>query len=306
MQSAGTDPVKRILVSGMAVIDFVFVVDEMPRRAEKYRAGDQATIGGGGGANAAVAVHRLGGSAVLAARLGDDPIGDMIAAGLREEGLDTTSIRRTKGARSALSSVLVDAEGERQIVNFRGQGLPDDAGWIAQLPGPFAAALTDTRWQAGAQAVLKRAKNDGVPGVLDAEAPVHADLASLASHVAFSEQGLRSFTGIHEREQALAEANRTLPGWVCVTCGAEGVFVMDGGKPTRISAPVVDVVDTLAAGDIWHGAFAIRLAEGANETAAVKFANAAAALKCTSLGGRAATPSRGECDRFLKEYGECN
>lgn len=290
----------------MAVIDFVFVVDEMPRRAEKYRARDQTTIGGGGGANAAVAVHRLGGEAVLAARLGDDAIGDMIAEGLQNEGLAVTAIQRTAGARSALSSVLVDAAGERQIVNYRGQHLPDDGGWIADLPGPFAATLTDTRWPSGARAVLERAANEGVPGVLDAEAPVHGDLATLASHMAFSEQGLRSFTGLDDRETALIEANDMVPGWVCVTCGADGVLVMDGAVPLQIPAPVVNAVDTLAAGDIWHGAFTLRLAEGANEITAVRFANAAAALKCTRLGGRAATPSRAECDRFLREYGECN
>ena len=47
----------QILVCGLAVVDFVFSLPQMPDRPEKYRADDVTTIGGGGGANAAVAVE---------------------------------------------------------------------------------------------------------------------------------------------------------------------------------------------------------------------------------------------------------
>ena len=60
-------------------------------------------------------------------------------------------------------------------------------------------------------------------------------------------------------------------------------------------------VDTLGAGDVWHGAFALRLAEGADELTAIRFASAAAALKCTRPGGRMGAPSRAEVAAFLKE-----
>jgi sulfofructose kinase len=58
-------------------------------------------------------------------------------------------------------------------------------------------------------------------------------------------------------------------------------------------------VDTLGAGDTWHGAFAVALADGLSEDEAVRFASAAAALKCTRFGGRDGAPSRREVDRFL-------
>ena len=61
----------RVLVAGVAVADFVFQVDEMPSKPEKYRANDAIVAGGGNAANAAVAIARQGGEAMLAARLGD-------------------------------------------------------------------------------------------------------------------------------------------------------------------------------------------------------------------------------------------
>ena len=73
---------KRVVVCGQAVVDFVFSLPAMPDKPEKYRADDVTIIGGGGGANAAVAIARLGGKADLVARLGDDPIGDMVLSGL--------------------------------------------------------------------------------------------------------------------------------------------------------------------------------------------------------------------------------
>jgi sulfofructose kinase len=58
-------------------------------------------------------------------RLGDDQIGRMVVAGVEAEGVDCSLVRLTPGARSAFSSVYVDAGGERQIVSFRGEGLDD-------------------------------------------------------------------------------------------------------------------------------------------------------------------------------------
>ena len=68
----------------------------------------------------------------------------------------------------------------------------------------------------------------------------------------------------------------------------------------------VEVLDTLGAGDIWHGAFSLGLAEGQDEIDAARFANAVAALKCTRLGGRAGSPTRSEVTTFMKEAVTCN
>lgn len=293
----------RVAAAGVAVIDFVMRLDEMPSRPEKYRAREAAVVGGGCAATAMVAAARLGGETALAARLGDDEIGDMIARGLEAEGVDCTLVRRFEGRRSSFSTVIVSASGERQIVNFRDIELSFDAGWLeeAALP-PFDAALGDTRWPLGAAVLLRTARERGVPGVLDAEAPVMeaADALAAASHVVFSAQGLREFTGVPDIREGLRAASRRIDAWVGVTDGGHGVYWIEGGEMMHEPAFAVDVVDTLGAGDVWHGAFALGLGEGMGERRAVRFASAAAAIKCTRFGGRDGAPGRAEVEAFLK------
>lgn len=299
----------KIVTAGVAVIDFVFLVDEMPRRAEKYRALEASITGGGCAANAAAAIARLGGEAVLAARLGDDQVGDMIVSGLAADGVDCTMLRRFQGRRSSFSSVFVDREGERQVVNFRDQTLSMKADWLAAaLPDVFDAALADTRWPDGAAALLQAARNRGVPGVLDAEAPIHeAETAfGLASHLAFSAQGLRDWAGHGDLEQALGDAARQTGAFVCVTDGANGVQWRQGADAGFEPAYEIEAVDSLGAGDVWHGAFALSLTEGEEISRAIRFANAVAAIKCTRPDGRAGYPTRAETDDFMREAKTCN
>ena len=283
-------------------MDFVFHLDAMPRKAEKHRARDAHVSGGGNAGNAAVAVARLGGEVHIAARLGDDAVADMIVEGLKREGVGTALVRRMEGCRSAFSSVFVDAQGERQIVGFRDPDLPPRAGWLqAALPARFDAALADTRWPEGALAMMLAARTIGVPGVIDAEAPVRiADEAlAQASHVAFSAQGLRDWAGHDDLQRGLAEADTALPGIALVTDGPHGTFWREGGEVHHAPARAVTPVDTLAAGDVWHGAFALDLARGLPLRAAVERANAAATLKCTRRGGREGAPTAVELDRWM-------
>ena len=292
--------VSKILVVGMAVVDFVFALDALPRRAAKYRADAAEFVGGGCAASAAVAVARLGGNALLCARLGDDFLGDLILSDLEFEGVDTTLVNRTSGAKSPFSSVYVDKTGERQIVNFRGSGLVEEPDWPECALKPDAV-LVDSRWPAAAIRALELARAWDVPGIVDAESAAEEAVLERASHVAFSRDGLLSLAGGQQIEAALHAADERLPGWVSVTDGEDGAFHVgaDGMKHTPSFS--VETKDTLGAGDIWHGAFALALAETSDEGHAVWFANAAAALKCTEFGGRKGCPDRDALERFLKE-----
>ena len=288
----------RILVIGVAVEDFVFQVGALPSEARKYRATDAQVTGGGCAANAAVAIARLGGKAVLGARLGSDHLGDIILSDLARDGVDTDLVQRTEGARSSFNSVYVDTGGERQIMNYRGSGLGNDTSWIAKAP-PVDAVLADTRWTDGAVAAL--ARDRGVPAIVDAEAPMDERVLEMASHVAFSRDGLFSFASGSDIPAALSDAAARLDAWVCVTDGENGAWYFTASGAEHVPAFGIDVKDTLGAGDVWHGAFALALAEGSAAPEAVLFANAVAALKCTEFGGRNGTPTRGEVENFLKE-----
>ncbi|MEM1265970.1 MAG: PfkB family carbohydrate kinase [Pseudomonadota bacterium] len=290
---------RTVLVVGSTVTDFLFEVDAFPDRAEKYAARDGQIVGGGCAGNAAVAIARLGGRAELAARMGQDLIGDLTLGDLEAEGVETGRVLRAEGGRSAFSAIHITPDGERMVTAFRGTGLAETVALDDAEPD---AILVDTRWPDAAAVALDRARALGVPGILDGEAPVPLDLARRASHVAFSAQGLRAFTDELDLEMALRQAASRLDTWVAVTDGGAGVFVA-AETPVRHPAFPVEVVDTLAAGDVWHGAFALALAEGQGEDAAIRFAAAAAALKCTRAGGRRGAPYRTETERFLGERG---
>ncbi len=290
----------RVFVTGMAVVDFVFQVDVLPEEARKYRAKRAEVVVGGCAANAAVAIARFGGTAYLGARLGSDHPGELILADLQREGVNTDFVQRTEGARSSFSSVYVDARGERQIMNFRGSDLAEETAWIASVPD-VDAVLVDTRWSAGAAAALALARERRVPGVVDADPPVEFGALREASHVAFSRDGLLSLFPGEDLPAALKKVTAMTRAWVSVTDGGNGVWYSGTTGISHAAAFAVDVKDTLAAGDVWHGAFALALGEGQDEPAAVRFANAAAALKCTRFGGREGAPERAVLERFLRE-----
>lgn len=289
-----------ILIVGSAVVDFVFATDEMPTEARKYRAAHAEVVGGGCAANAAVAVSRLGGTARLGARLGQDQMGDLVLTDLQSEGIQTELVQRSAGGMSSFSSIYVDRHGERQLMNFRGSGLTEDTGWVRNAPTPDAV-LVDTRWPEAAYEALKLARDAGVPGVVDGEPPIDPRLLEMASHIAFSRDGLLSLSAETDLALALTELSCTHSAWMCVTDGENGTFYAHQGTTGHVPAFKVDVVDTLAAGDVWHGAFALALAEKQDEPAAARFANAAAALKCTTFGGRKGCPDRNAVETFIKE-----
>lgn len=290
----------RISIVGMATVDFILSVDDIPDEARKFIANDARIVGGGCAANAAVAVQKLGGEATLAARLGDDSIGDLILSELATMGVRIDLIDRSSGGRSSFSSVFVDNAGARQIVNFRGSGLSEEIDWLDGLPAADAV-LVDTRWTAGALAGLEIAKKRDICGIVDAEAPIDPTILAQASHVAFSRQGLLSLTSETDLFRALTDIRDQVPGWACVTDGECGVYYTSETGIEHVPAFKVQVRDTLGAGDIWHGAFALRLGEGATEVEAMVFANAAAALKCMKFGGRSGCPDRAATEIFLKE-----
>lgn len=295
--STDDEPGIEVLIAGMAVADFVFRVPAIPVEAEKYRADSMEIVVGGPAANAAIAIARLGGRAVLSTRLGEDGVADAVRDDLEAEGVDC---RIRRAGRSPLSAVAVDAAGERQIVNFRGERLAEEPESLDDLAP--AAVLVDMGWTGAALAALALARVRGIPGVVDAEAPATEAVLRTASHVAFARRGLAAFTGIDDKEEALLAASRGLDGWVCVTDGASGVSYVAEGRVETVPAFPIRAVDTLGAGDVWHGAFTLRLAEGAGEPAAVRFANAAAALKCTGFGGGRASPTRAAVERLLAEH----
>lgn len=293
-----------IVCLGNAVHDFVFSVETLPSTAGKHRASRFEAFGGGPAATAAVTIQRLGGEAALLTRLGDDFVADVIVRELEAYGVDCAGVRRFERCQSSVSAVMLEPNGERTIVNYLDADLPTDPSWLPDLKALGArGVLADTRWPAGAEALLERAQTAGLFGVLDADMPVPKDGALLraASHVAFSKTGLADFIGFDDPPRALEKVSNTWDTWFCVTLGEHGTLVAQNGVSHVHPAFRVQAVDTLGAGDVWHGAFALALSEGQSEKDAVTFASAAAALRVTRTGGRAAIPTRDELTALIEK-----
>ncbi|MCP5367685.1 MAG: ribokinase [Hyphomicrobiales bacterium] len=292
-----------VVCVGIAVMDFIFAVDTLPEGQGRTFASALRETGGGPAATGAVAAARLGARTSLWARTGDDDLGGRIIADLDSLGVDTTHVRRVRGGRSSLSAVMVDGAGERAIVNYVDPGLDPDAAWLPlEDLARTQALLVHPRWAEGAAAALARAADLGLPAVLDADvAPESsaADAFALASHLLFSQDALAGFAGSADPLDGLRWARGRTANWVGVTAGGDGCYWLEDGTLRHLPGFRVPVVDTLGAGDVFHGAFAVALGEGRPVADALRFAAAAAALKCGRFGGRAGIPDRAEVDRFL-------
>jgi sulfofructose kinase len=291
----------RVLLIGLAVQDFVFAVDAIPTRPEKTRAKALAIVGGGLAANAAVAVARLGGEASLITRLGDDSVARDIREEFTREGVATDLARIFPGRRSPTSAILVDAKGERLVVSYADPELPTTTEWLpAALPRGIDAVLGDSRWEQGAAHLFRLARAAGVPAVFDLDRAVSdLDAVAVASHTAMSMQAMRELGAGSEPVAGLRALRPRFPGWLCVTDGPRGCWWTDGDLVRHTPAFAVKTVDTLGAGDTFHGALALALGECMPIAEAVRFASGAAALKCATFGGRAGIPTRAALDAFL-------
>jgi sugar/nucleoside kinase (ribokinase family) len=297
----------RILCTGIAVLDQVFRVAAFPERDAKTRALEFISVVGGGAANAAIAIVRLGGAARFAGPLGDgkgqDPIGDRILAGLAAEGVDC-ACARVDGGVSPVSAILVDAQGGRTITFHRDETLrtarvADPDRLVADVDG----VLADDHCPEFAAPICAAARRRGLPVVLDIEKQAAATdpLALAATHRIFSRAGLIATSGCEDLAAGLARLGTRDGAFLAVTDGAGPIRWRAGEASGDVPAFAVNAVDTLAAGDVFHGAFALALIEQGDPVLALRFAAAAAALKCTRFGGGAAAPPRGEVERLLRE-----
>lgn len=297
------DAKRRVVCLGIAVQDLIFGVPDLPTAEGKYRASAFATAGGGMAASAAAAIGRLGTPVELWTRLGDDALGDAIVAELRAFGVSTDWCKRAIGQTSPVSAVLVDDHGERLVVNHADPNMDPDTTWLpVHRLMDCAAVLVDTRWELGAIAVLDAAKKARIPAVLDADSPPVSDaLLQRATHCVFSRQALQQCARTLDTTAALRIVDEMTDGVVAVTRGADGVDWLEDGVLQHQPAFRVDVVDTLGAGDVFHGALAVALSDGIELPEAMRFAAAAAALKCTRFGGRRGAPSRAQVQTLLNK-----
>jgi sugar/nucleoside kinase (ribokinase family) len=287
------------------VQDIVFRVDEFPPPGGKAMTDQFMIVSGGCAVNAAIAVARLGGRARYSGPLGDekDNSSNQLIAAMQNEGIDTTGIVRVADAAIPVSGIMIDATGERIIVTYRdrrieaARPLDPDA-----LVSGATILLADNRFPEFVRPICEAARRRGMKVVLDADRPtVEGDpLFGISTHIVFSSECLRETTGEADLSVALQRMTPRTKAFLAVSDGPSPVRYVANGSLRTMPVFRVDAIDTLAAGDVFHAGFALALAEGCDELAALRFGAAAAGIKCTRFGGSMGAPVRAEVDELLK------
>lgn len=298
------DP-SRILCVGMPVRDLVFRVHEIPERGKKMRATQFKEFSGGNALNAAIAIARLGGHVLMSGPMGDarEKSSATILDDLAKEGIDASAMVHMPGLVTPISNIMIDHTGERTIVTYRDPEL-----WKVQLPDTdellrdCVAVLTESRCGSFVTGVCLEAQRRGIPVILDADRAIPLDdrLFQASSHIVFSAEALHVTTGDSDDVAALRRIAGLTPAFVAVTNGADGMTWLDQGhQPRHMPAFAIDTVDTLGAGDVFHGAFTVAIAEKQPLEQAMRFSAAAAGLKCAREGGAFGAPQRTEVEQLL-------
>ena len=289
---------------GISVHDMVFSLGGTLNLGTKNLATTMGTVGGGPAANAAVTVAALGWTAQLVSKLGTDAIGDAMVRDLERSGVDVSRVRRVAEAPSSVSSVILDKSGDRTIVNHTDERLIDaSAGVTADDLVGSDAVLVDLRWPHGASSAIEAATHLGLPSIVDFDlttSDASAEVVRTATHVIFSRPALVNFTGMTEVSGALRAVAAKTEAFVGVTLGGDGFAWFEQDQVRTVPAFPVVVVDTLAAGDVFHGAFALGVAQNDSLDRTIRAASAAAAVKCSRPGGRNGIPNRADVDEFLE------
>jgi sugar/nucleoside kinase (ribokinase family) len=302
----------RILCIGMPVRDLTFRVQGVPARGSKEEAGQFEEICGGNSLNAAIGIVRLGGRASLCGPMGDasEIASRTIFDQLAREGIDTSHIVHMPGLVTPISAVMIDPTGERTNVTFRDPEL-----WKVRLPdaatllADCSAILTESRCAAFCTDLCAEARRRGIPVIVDVDGAMSLSegLLTASSHLVFSSEPLQETAGIADDGAALRKVARLTPSFLAGTRGPRGTIWLDeDGQLQETPAFPVHTVDTLGAGDIFHGAFALAITEQQALRDALRFASAAAALKCTRFGGALAAPQRLEVEELLGRVGSAS
>ena len=273
---------RKIFVHGLSALDLIHTVSELPKYAEKYKSNSVHVSIGGNAANASVALSRLGVKVFLSTVIGNDEVGNILKQKLLSENID-------------LSYSHYLENGERLVFNnreFNDVAIKNNIDYEI-----FDGFLFDSRDIKNSIKILEQIKNIKRPKVLDAEENTTNELLNYFSHVVFSYQGLKSFTGIDNIERALKTFAQKTKFQTLVTNGEHGCYYIQDKMIKNIPAIKIKAVDTLAAGDVWHGAFLFELVKKSSLVNSIKFANYIASLKCKKFGGSSGSP-------FLYEINE--
>ncbi len=300
-----------LAVVGSINMDLTVTTPRVPLTGENLLAHGWQMALGGKGANAAVALARLGAEAHMIGCVGDDDAGRAALATLGAEHVSAGGVVVTRQTPTGLAVILVDDRGENTILVAIGANLELGAesveAALAPLWGTLDALVVNFELAEPAVAsAIHAAHTHSVPVIVDAGPsrtyrPATWGLADILSPNASEAATLVGYPVIDEASarRATRDLLRQGPKAIVLKWGARGALLCTESEEQIISGYTVPVVDTTGAGDAFTAGLAFALVEGRALDQAVRFANAVGAIAVTRLGAMASMPMRTEVDALL-------
>jgi ribokinase len=290
-------------------MDLVTRAPRLPKGGETLIGQSFTTVSGGKGANQAVAAARLGARVSMIGCVGNDAYGEALRGALLAEQIDCRAVSTIDGS-SGVALIVVDDSSQNSIVIVPGANGALTAEAIDRFDSVILAAdvlicqleVPD----ASVGHALKRGRELGKTVILNpapASRPLPSDWYASIDYLIPNESEASALSGlsVDSLESAQAAATRLMAmgaGKVIITLGAQGSLFADGQRFEHFPAPVVNAVDTTAAGDTFVGGFAAALAAGKDEAQAIRFGQVAAALSVTRAGAQPSIPALSEVQAF--------
>jgi len=294
----------RIFGLGTIVVDHQVILDHLPTPDCKGEVIDDRHQVGGPVPTALCLLRRLGCEAAFQGRWAADKFGRMIEDDLSASGIEYRPPSLLADSKTGFAHVWVEqASGRRSIAAFRGSHQIEERDVKPDLLSRYDALHLDG-WSIDAS--IRAAQL-----IQNANGLVFIDLGSPKRHleklldVADSVNCPLSLIHRLFNTDDPADGARQLlnlgPQQVTITEGENGAWLFREGHP-GIHQPAfpVTAVDTNGAGDTFSGAMIYATMQGWDAAKRLRFASAAAALKCTRIGNRDALPNLGEIESFLR------
>jgi len=277
----------RGLFVGLTTLDFVYLANQPLGTNQKQVATDYTVAAGGPATNAAIAFRHLGGAATVMSVVGQHPMTQLIRADLQAWHVDLWDLLPHRQASPPVSSIVVTATtGERAVISINASKVqvePNDLS--AEVLNEVDVVLIDGHQMAIGAAIARFAKARGIPVVVDGGSwkPGFETVLQQADYVI----GSANFhpPGCATREAAIAYLTQLGVPSTAITNGSAPIVYHSAIETGEISVPATQVVDTLGAGDILHGAFCYFILRH-SFVDSLKYAAEIAARSCESFGTR--------------------